>query len=58
MSSYAVEIIDGVVGRVIVANAQWAIENLGGFWVDSDQLVGNGWTWDETNGFQSPLIEP
>jgi hypothetical protein len=55
MSSYAVEIIDGIVGRVIVANAQWAIENLGGFWVDSDQLVGNGWTWNETDGFQHPV---
>lgn len=58
METYAAEIIDGVVTQVIVGDAQWAIDYLGGFWVDTDSLVGIGWTWDEINGFQppSPLI--
>lgn len=53
---YSALIIDGVVQQVIVGTAQWAIENLGGQWVDSDTLVGIGWTWDEINSFQLPVI--
>lgn len=52
---YAAEIINGSVSRVIVGTAEWAIDRLGGLWVDSETLVGISWTWDETNGFQPPV---
>jgi hypothetical protein len=58
METYAAEIIDGVVNQVIIGDAPWAIERLGGFWVDTDVLVGIGWTWDEVNGFLPPQLEP
>lgn len=60
MELYVAQIRDGVVVDVTVAtsatigNAEWCMERLGGFWVDSDTLVGIGWTWDEINGFQPP----
>lgn len=44
--TYAAEIVDGVVARCIVGNAEWAAENLGGKWVDSEITVGIGWSWD------------
>lgn len=53
---YAAEIVDGVVIRVIVGDASWATDRLGGFWIDTDTLVGIGWTWDEVNGFQPPVM--
>lgn len=56
METYAAEIVDGVVNYVIVGEASWATERLGGFWVDTDTLVGIGWTWDSTNGFQPPVV--
>lgn len=55
METYAAEIIDNIVVRVIVGNAEWAVKRLGGFWVDTDTLVGIGWSWDSTNGFQPPV---
>lgn len=54
METYAAQIENGVILQVIVGDASWATERLGGFWVDTDTLVGIGWTWDETNGFQPP----
>jgi len=57
METYAAEIIDGVVTQVIVGEASWATEKLGGYWVDTNTLVGVGWTWDETNGFAPPIVE-
>jgi hypothetical protein len=57
METYAAEIVDGSVIRVIVGNADWATERLGGFWVNTDTLVGNGWLWDEVNGFQPPVVD-
>lgn len=60
MELYAAKIQDGLVVDVTVAtsatigNAEWCMERLGGLWVDSDTLVGIGWTWDETNRFQPP----
>jgi hypothetical protein len=54
METYAAQIENGVILQVIVGDALWATERLGGFWVDSDTLVGIGWTWDEINGFQPP----
>lgn len=41
--TYAAEIVDGHVARVIVGTAQWAVEHLGGQWVDPPELVGIGW---------------
>lgn len=52
--TYAANIVGGVVTQVTVGTAQWCIDWLGGLWVDSDTLVGIGWTWDEINGFQPP----
>jgi hypothetical protein len=41
--TYAAEIIDGLVAQVIVGTAQWAVDNLGGEWVQPPELVGIGW---------------
>lgn len=58
METYAAEIIDGLVTQVIVGDASWAIERLGGQWVDSDTLVGIGWTWTSAGGFSQPVEPP
>lgn len=34
MIEYAAQLNGNIVGEVIVANYEWAIENLGGNWVD------------------------
>lgn len=52
--TYAAKIENGVVTQVIVGDAWWAIERLGGLWIDSDTPVWIGGTWDEINGFQPP----
>lgn len=52
--TYVAKIENSLVIQVIVGTADWATPNLGGQWVDSETLVGIGWTWDETNGFQPP----
>jgi hypothetical protein len=45
--TYAAELDDdGVVLRVIVGTAAWAVEHLGGVWVDPPDLVGIGWVFD------------
>jgi len=45
--NYAAELNDdNVVVRVIVGTAQWAVEHLGGVWVDPPELVGIGWLFD------------
>jgi hypothetical protein len=46
METYAARIKEGVVVQVIVGDADWASNALGGLWIDSDVLVGNGWLWD------------
>jgi hypothetical protein len=67
---YAAELNDdNVVVRVIVGTAAWAVEHLGGEWVQPPELVGIGWelvdgvirppapdpswTWDGTD-WQAP----
>jgi hypothetical protein len=55
--TYAAQIIDGTVTQVIVGDADWAQSRLGGNWVDTDTLVGAGWTHDET-GFKPPQPYP
>ena len=56
--TYAARIVDGEVVQVIVGTAEWATHRLEGLWIDSNTLVGIGWTWDETNGFQPPEALP
>ena len=43
--TYAANIIDGQVAQVIVGTAEWAVDNLGGTWVDSPVKVGTGWAY-------------
>ena len=45
-TTYAAELDnDAQVVRVIVGDAQWATDNLGGTWVDSPHKVGAGWAY-------------
>jgi hypothetical protein len=48
MNTYAAQVTDGLVTQVIVGDAAWANSRLGGTWVDTDTLVGIGWTYDGT----------
>lgn len=57
MNTYAARIENGIVAQVIVGTAEWAIENLGGFWVDTPDKVWLGGTWNETDGFLPPEPE-
>jgi hypothetical protein len=41
--SYAAHIEHDTITQVIVGNAAWAVEHLGGQWVDSPTKVGIGW---------------
>lgn len=55
--AYRVEnglVVDGIVVDGLNTNAQWASENLGGFWIDSDTPAWIGGTWNETDGFMPP----
>lgn len=54
--TYAGELdADNVCLRCIVGTAEWATGALGGFWVDSLEKVGIGWSWDPDTGFTPPL---
>jgi hypothetical protein len=57
MEVYGAKIENGIVSEVIVGTASWAVDRLGGLWINSDTLVGIGWTWDEINGFQPPTVD-
>jgi hypothetical protein len=49
----AAEIINGIVTRVIVGDAEWASSRLGGTWIDTTgHQVGSGYTYSETTGFR------
>jgi hypothetical protein len=48
MNTYAAQVTDGTVTQVIVGDAAWANSRLDGDWVDTDTLVGIGWTYDGT----------
>ena len=53
MNSYAAELDDNDhVVRVIVGTAEWAVEHLGGEWVDPPELVGIG--WEMVDGVRRP----
>jgi len=54
---YAVQVEDGTVVQVIVGDAAWANSRLDGTWVDSDVLVGIGWTYDGTFTPPAPDID-
>jgi len=54
--TYAARIENNTVIEVIVGTAEWATTRLGGTWVNSETVVGIGWTWDEVNGFQPPIV--
>jgi hypothetical protein len=43
MKTYAAHIEHDTVTQVIVGTAAWAVEHLGGQWVDSPTKVGIGW---------------
>lgn len=43
--TYAAHIVDGLVAQVIVGTAAWAVEHLGGLWVQPPELVGIGWAY-------------
>jgi hypothetical protein len=43
MRTYAAHIEHDTITQVIVGNAAWAVEHLGGEWVDSPTKVGIGW---------------
>jgi hypothetical protein len=62
MTKYAAQIIDNIVEDVIVANYEWAIEKIGGEWVDCTDgdrpSAGIGFTYDpETKTFIQPSVE-
>lgn len=40
---YAAQVESGFVVQVIVGDAEWASNALGGFWIGSKELVGIGW---------------
>jgi hypothetical protein len=54
--TYAAQVEDGTVIQVIVGDAGWANSRLGGTWVDTDTLVGIGWTY--TDGTFTPPPAP
>jgi hypothetical protein len=54
--TYAAQIENGIVVQVIVGTAEWATTRLGGFWVDSETVIGIGWTWDQESGFRLPEV--
>ena len=58
MRTYAAELNDDVVVRVIVGTADWAVEHLGGMWVDIDHKAGPGWTYDGTQLVPPPATDP
>jgi hypothetical protein len=45
MRTYAAELNDNTVVRVIVGTADWATANLGGLWVDTPTKCGPGWLY-------------
>ncbi len=62
MSEYAARLKNNIVEDVIVANYQWAIENIGGEWVDcttdDKPCAGLDFTYDpETQTFTFPVAE-
>jgi hypothetical protein len=62
MNEYAAQLINNIVEDVIVGNYEWAIENIGGEWIDCTDgdkpCAGIGFSYDpETGTFSPPLVE-
>jgi len=61
MIEYSAQIINNIVGEVIVGNYLWAIENIGGVWVDctcgDNPCASSGYLYDpETKTFTQPTL--
>jgi hypothetical protein len=57
VNTYAAQVIDGTVTQVIVGSADWANSRLDGTWVDTDTLVGIGWTYHDGQFTPPPAPE-
>ena len=55
MKTYAYLIENGVVVDGLVGTAEWAVEQFGGLWVQTDTKAWIGGTWDEQLGFMPPV---
>ena len=55
---YAAKIEAGQVVQVIVGDAGWARDRLGGVWEPSDRKLGVGWTFTVAEGFRPPRPFP
>lgn len=55
---YAAKIESGVVTQVIVGDASWARDRLGGVWEPSDHKLGIGWTFTVAERFRPPRPFP
>lgn len=55
---YAGEVVDGFVVRAVVGTAEWAIQNLGGEWHESENKISVPGTWNEQDGFRSLQPSP
>jgi hypothetical protein len=58
MSECAARIESGVVTTVIVGDAAWARERLGGIWEPCDKPVSIDWTYTVADGFRPPQPYP
>jgi hypothetical protein len=58
VSAYAAKVLDGIVTQVIVGTADWANSRLDGTWVDTDTLVGIGWTYTDSTFTPPAAPEP
>jgi hypothetical protein len=58
VSIYAAKVEGGTVTQVIVGDATWAVERLGGVWLPSDTLVGIGWQVVDGEIVPPPAAEP
>lgn len=50
--TYAGEVVDGQTVQAIVGTAEWAVENLGGEWHDSENKIPVPGIWDAEHGFR------
>jgi hypothetical protein len=58
MNKYSAQVEDGVVVQAIVGDLTWAADRLGGEWHGTDNKVGIGWTYTDTDGFRPPQPYP
>lgn len=55
--NYAAQILEDLVIQVIVGHAHWAETHLGGMWIDCDESVGIGWTWNGSSFVPPTFVE-